>query len=185
MSQAEFQEEVSRRVVQELKAFEREMKPAPAAGSDESRASAEPTQSPASPEGDDAGAAAGAPKTEPTPQVAPTTATSEPQTSQPTPSVGDRADSTVGEIETPPRILTIVKPPYPRIALQARIGGIVVLRVLVSETGIPIEIEVAKGVRAGVTEAAVAAVRKWTFEPARRNGVAVQAWTTIPIPFQP
>ena len=71
-----------------------------------------------------------------------------------------------------------------RSTARARIGGIVVLRVLVSETGTPIDVQVLKGVH-GLTEAAVSAVRKWTFEPARRGGVPVQAWTTIPIPFQP
>ena len=39
------------------------------------------------------------------------------------------------EVDTPPRIATIVKPGYPPLALKARIGGIVVLRVLVSEKG--------------------------------------------------
>jgi TonB family protein len=29
----------------------------------------------------------------------------------------------------------------------------------------------------------VEAARQWRFEPARRNGVAVQAWVTAPIHF--
>jgi hypothetical protein len=28
-------------------------------------------------------------------------------------------------------------------------------------------------------------VRRWTFEPARKDGVAVKTWTTVPIPFEP
>ena len=39
--------------------------------------------------------------------------------------------------------------------------------------------------RAGLTEAAVSAVRQWTFEPARKDGVAVQTWISVPIPFEP
>ena len=89
------------------------------------------------------------------------------------------------EADTPPRILRIVKPSYPPLALQARIGGIVVLRVLVSEKGAPAEVEVVREGRAGLTEAAVTAVRRWTFVPATKDGVAVQTWMPVPIPFEP
>lgn len=87
--------------------------------------------------------------------------------------------------EVPPTILTVVKPLYPPVARQARIGGLVILRVLVSETGQPVEIEVVRPGKAGLTEAAVAAVRKWTFTPARKGDIPVRAWTTVPIPFEP
>src|SRR5262249_41720606 len=89
------------------------------------------------------------------------------------------------EVDTPAKISRVVKPIYPTLALRARIRGIVLLRVLVSETGAPEQIEVLKGVGGGLSEAAVTAVRKWTFEPARRNGQAVKSWTTVPIPFEP
>ncbi len=78
-----------------------------------------------------------------------------------------------------------MKPSYPPLALQARIGGIVVLRVLVSERGAPLEIEVLRGAPGGLTEAAVEAVRKWTFDPARKAGLAMQTWMIVPIPFEP
>ena len=89
------------------------------------------------------------------------------------------------ELDAPPRIATVVKPGYPPLALKARIGGIVVLRVLVSEKGLPVEVAVLRGARAGLDEAAVAAVRKWTFTPGTKGGVAVGTWMTVPIPFEP
>ncbi|HEY1252805.1 MAG TPA: TonB family protein [Thermoanaerobaculia bacterium] len=89
------------------------------------------------------------------------------------------------DADSPPRIVKIVKPSYPPLALGARIGGIVVLRVLVSERGAPLTIEVIKGAAAGLTEAAVDAVRKWSFEPARKGGLAMRTWMVIPIPFEP
>ena len=92
---------------------------------------------------------------------------------------------TRNEPETPPAIRTIVKPRYPPIALSARIGGTVVLRVLVSEDGTPAEVVVVRGATAGLTEAAVQAVRRWTFTPGRKGQTPVKAWTTVPIPFQP
>jgi protein TonB len=82
-------------------------------------------------------------------------------------------------------ILKVVKPKYPPIALQARMGGLVVLRVLVSETGHPLEVEVLRAAPGGLTEAAIGAVRKWTFTPARKGDEPVRAWTTVPIPFEP
>ncbi|HSS43800.1 MAG TPA: TonB family protein, partial [Thermoanaerobaculia bacterium] len=185
MSEAEFRQEVSRRVAEELNTFEREMKQTPAAGPEESRALVEPAEPPAGPKEVEVTVVAAAREIEPTPSVAAATRGSTPETAQPTPSAAVPAESSAAAIETPPRILKIVKPRYPPIALQARIGGVVVLRVLVSETGTPINIEVAKAAGGGLTDAAAAAVRQWTFEPARRNGIAVQAWTTIPIPFQP
>jgi TonB family protein len=89
------------------------------------------------------------------------------------------------EADLPPRVARVVKPAYPPIALRQKIGGIVVLRVLVTESGSPSQVEVVRGVRGGITEAAVAAVRRWSFEPARKDGVAVKTWTTVPIPFEP
>jgi TonB family protein len=56
--------------------------------------------------------------------------------------------------------------------------------VLVSETGTPLEIRVIQRARAGLTEAAVAAVQRWRFEPAQKRGVAVTTWTTVRVPFE-
>jgi TonB family protein len=88
-------------------------------------------------------------------------------------------------LDSPPRIATIVKPAYPPLALKARIGGTVVLRVLVSEKGLPAEVAVLRGAPAGLDGAAVGAVRRWTFTPATKDGVAVRTWMTVPIPFEP
>jgi protein TonB len=60
-----------------------------------------------------------------------------------------------------------------------------VLRVLVSEKGLPAEIDVLRGGRAGLTESAVRAVKEWTFQPAVKDGVAVKTWISVPIPFEP
>jgi TonB family protein len=78
----------------------------------------------------------------------------------------------------------MVSPVYPPEALKARIRGVVVLDVLVSSSGSPLEIRVIEGARAGLTQAAVAAVRDWEFEPALRKGAPVATWTTVRIPFE-
>jgi protein TonB len=73
---------------------------------------------------------------------------------------------------------------YPPDDLKARIRGVVVLRVLVSEKGDPVDIVVLARARGSLTEAAVEAVRQWRFDPAVRGGRAVRAWTVVQIPFE-
>jgi len=64
-------------------------------------------------------------------------------------------------------------------------GGMVLLRVLVSERGTAQEVEVLRRAPGGLTESAVDAVRRWTFSPATKAGVPVKTWMTVPIPFEP
>jgi TonB family protein len=75
-------------------------------------------------------------------------------------------------------------PVYPEEALKQRVRGVVVLSVLVSETGRPIEVTVKTGARKDLTDAAVAAAKQWKFEPARKNGVAVRGNAEIRFQFE-
>jgi TonB family protein len=56
--------------------------------------------------------------------------------------------------------------------------------VLVSETGTPTDVVVVERARGQLTEAAVAAVRNWRFEPAIKAKRPVEAWTTVEVPFE-
>lgn len=75
-------------------------------------------------------------------------------------------------------------PVYPDAALRQRVRGEVVLRVLVSETGAPVEAHVTKGVRADIDAAAVAAAMQWRFAPARKNGKPVRTDATVRFAFE-
>lgn len=178
MSPAEFQDEVQRRLAVELGKLDRQMK-----------ARAVPPPLPTAPAAADAlpleEVPVSAPVEEPT--VPPAPPTPEPTVAQPPTAVAVREGQLVPieEVDTPPRIATLIKPGYPRMARRARIGGIVVLRILVTEKGEPAQVEVLRGARAGLTEAAVQAVKRWTFTPATKAGVPVKTWTTVPIPFEP
>ena len=86
---------------------------------------------------------------------------------------------------TPARIKRSVSPIYPPAARQARVGGTVVTRVLVSETGRPLQVEVVRSVRPDLADAAVACIQKWTFDAGRRGGREIQSWLTVEIPFRP
>jgi protein TonB len=179
MSESEFKDEVARRLafeMQKLEANTRAKAPSPAAVPAAPIAAAAPAIAPtAVPEPTAPPAVAVVEAPEPTAVPAPTAR----------PATREGALVALEDADTPPRISRIIKPTYPPIALKARIGGTVVLRVLVSEKGLPAQVDVVREGRAGLTEAAVTAVRRWTFEPARKDGVAVQTWISVPIPFEP
>ena len=99
--------------------------------------------------------------------------------------MGQSLGTTAEDVDTPVRIKKSVPPVYPRAAREARIGGTVVLRVQVSETGRAMQVEVARGVRPDLDDAAVTVMQYWTFDPARKNGQPVRTWTNVEIPFPP
>ena len=76
-------------------------------------------------------------------------------------------------------------PEYPGAARRRGLQGVVLLSVLVSETGAPKEIRLSKSSGAAVLdEAASEAVRGWKFVPARQGERPVAAWVEVPIRFR-
>lgn len=77
-------------------------------------------------------------------------------------------------------------PAYPREALRAGVGGVVMVRALVDANGVPTDVDVVQ--RSGHREldrAALMTVRKWRFEPALRNGKAISSTVQVPVDFKP
>jgi protein TonB len=73
---------------------------------------------------------------------------------------------------------------YPNMSRRLREVGTVQLRVRVSAAGQALEIFMAKSSGYGrLDEAALAAVKKWKFQPAMRNGIAFEAWVLVPVEF--
>jgi periplasmic protein TonB len=62
--------------------------------------------------------------------------------------------------------------------------GKVLLRLTIDERGRMTELEVVKGAAFGLTEAAVEAIRKSTFIPAREGGIAVKAKAPLTVRFE-
>ena len=78
-----------------------------------------------------------------------------------------------------------VKPRYPESAKRAGAQGVTTLRVRVLETGRVSEVLVEQS--AGFRDldiAAMDAVKKWLFEPARRGKEAVSVWVLLPVKFE-
>jgi periplasmic protein TonB len=76
-------------------------------------------------------------------------------------------------------------PVYPSPSRRAREEGKVVLRVFVSEVGLPIEVELkTSSGHARLDDTALNTVRHyWKFVPARRGERPVRAWVLVPISF--
>jgi protein TonB len=81
------------------------------------------------------------------------------------------------DVDEAPRIATRVEPQLSE-GLPLRDGDVVIVRILVSHTGRPFRVNLLRRSRFGseVDDAVVAAVRHWTFSPARRRGEPVSCW---------
>lgn len=76
-------------------------------------------------------------------------------------------------------------PEYPRLAREEGWEGTVSLELLVTDRGAVAEARVAKSSgHVALDEAALEAARTWTFEPARRGGVATAARVRMPVTFR-
>ena len=75
-------------------------------------------------------------------------------------------------------------PHYPQAAQEEGWEGRVILRVHVDASGRPVDVELhASSGHDLLDKAALAAVRHWTFVPAKRGTVAVDGWVDVPLDF--
>jgi periplasmic protein TonB len=105
--------------------------------------------------------------------------------------LGDRGTGRGAEIGPPNHFVNAVpndrlnpEPNYPEIAKRRGYEGLVVLTVLVSDSGHVGKIDLRESSGYDVLDTSAAdAVRRWTFIPAKRNGQAVSSWVVVPIRF--
>ncbi len=87
--------------------------------------------------------------------------------------------------DEPPKPLTPIDPEYPEIAQEAGIEGTVIIQVFVDEKGRVKETIVLKGIpNTGLDEAAIEAIRKTRFKPAKQRERPVGVWISIPVNFK-
>ena len=87
--------------------------------------------------------------------------------------------------DDPPKPLTPIRPKYPEIAQEAGIEGTVIVQVFVDKKGRVKETIILKGIpNTGLDEAAIAAIRKTRFLPAKQRERAVGVWISIPVNFR-
>jgi TonB family protein len=114
--------------------------------------------------------------------------------SEPAPTVSSPAAAPVQEgdlielnaVTEPPKLLKMVDPVYPAAAQRVGREGNITVNALINEKGNVIDTAILKGIQddKGLGRAAEVAVRKWRFEPARKNGVAVKVWKSFVIAFK-
>ncbi|WP_253631854.1 energy transducer TonB, partial [Burkholderia cenocepacia] len=123
--------------------------------------------------------AAPAPATPATPAVAAPAAPV--QAPAPAPAAPVRETAPIGDAA----YLRNPAPDYPAFAQDQGWEGRVVLRVHVLANGTPdsVEVRTSSG-RRMLDSAAVAAVKRWTFVPAKRGDEAVDGWVNVPIDFK-
>ncbi len=83
-----------------------------------------------------------------------------------------------------PRFMHREMPVYPLMARRLGKEGRVLLRLTIDEKGNLLNIEVLEGAGYGFTEAAVEAVKKSTFTPAKMDGKAVMSKALLPVKFR-
>ena len=75
-------------------------------------------------------------------------------------------------------------PAYPEEARKLRLQGVVIIEAVIDKEGCVTQDHILKGMPQGLSHAALAAVEKWVFEPARLEGQPVKVWYTLTINFQ-
>jgi len=82
-----------------------------------------------------------------------------------------------------PTVVTRIEPTYPELARRAGVEGTVELEVSIDAAGKVTDVEVARGLPMGLSEAAVEAVRKWTWRPARTASGPVASMKVVRVRF--
>ena len=89
------------------------------------------------------------------------------------------------EVDEVPRVVRSVPPEYPYSAKRNNVEGKVVVRMLVTSEGTPANLTIQSASPEGVFEtAALAAAKRWKFQPGQYNGRAVDTWVLLPFNFE-
>lgn len=85
---------------------------------------------------------------------------------------------------TAPKAIQTPDPDYPEAARNANYQGTVVLWLIVDTDGTTKQIKVVRKLGMGLDEEAVAAVKKWRFRPATKNGLPVAVQINVEVNFR-
>lgn len=85
---------------------------------------------------------------------------------------------------TPPKVIKQVAPEFSEEARRKKIGGNILVSLVVDESGNPTSIRVVRGIGYGLDQKAVEAVEGYRFQPATKSGVPVKAELLVSVNFQ-
>jgi protein TonB len=88
------------------------------------------------------------------------------------------------DVSESPQVTKRVEPQLPDELRNRRLSEIIVVRILVSQSGHPYRISLLRKSKTGpqLDKAVIAAVNQWTFSPAKRRGEAVSCWLNFGVP---
>lgn len=93
------------------------------------------------------------------------------------------AEKIANEYDTPPRLITLIRPKYPKEARKRSIKGSVIVKVYINSTGKVEDVKISKGIE-GLNQSALEAVEKARFKPAKNKGKPVSTWISLSIDFE-
>ncbi|TDF79880.1 energy transducer TonB [Pseudomonas sp. H9] len=125
------------------------------------------------------------PVPKPAPAPAPKSVEQPPAPAQPVAAPAPPAPAPITPASASAGYLKNPAPEYPTLAHRRGWEGTVLLRVHVLASGKPGEIQLQKtSGRQQLDDAALAAVKRWSFVPAKQGEVAVDGWVSVPIEFK-
>jgi protein TonB len=89
----------------------------------------------------------------------------------------------IGGVVRAPERLSHVAPIYPPVALAARVRGLVIIEAVIDTRGNVQDARILRSDSPLLNEAAVTAVRQWTYSPTLLNGVPVSVVMTVTVQF--
>ena len=84
--------------------------------------------------------------------------------------------------DEPPQVVVQIPPVYPDMARMAELEGVVMVQIGVNEFGDVVEATIIQGID-GLNQAAIEAVYKWKFRPAKQRDIPVPVRIVVPIRF--
>ena len=90
------------------------------------------------------------------------------------------------DVNETPRVANRVEPQVPDDLRDRSLNEVVIVRVLVTQAGHPLIVNLLRRSKSGpsLDDAIVAAVKQWTFVPARKRGEAVSCWYHVGVPVK-
>lgn len=85
---------------------------------------------------------------------------------------------------SPPHATYQPDPEYSEEARKAKYQGTIVLFLVISASGLPTDLRIARPLGLGLDEKAIEAVSRWTFRPAQKDGEPVAATINIEVSFR-
>jgi TonB family protein len=88
-------------------------------------------------------------------------------------------------VNEPPQVATRIDPQLPDDLRGRAANEVVIVRVLVSQSGHPFRVSLLRKSKTGpgLDNAVIAAVNRWAFSPAKRRGESVSCWLNMGVPI--